>query len=160
MKLVKPRSPSGFTVFCDDIRQENTGKAIYVGVYTAGEMQVALPPPVSLPGFCFAITFIADPGYLKGPVIFKVYAPTGTGDDEVVAQMTVSSEQTAQMPHPTGPDAETLMVTANVVFQLSPLLLKGPGRLKARAECDGVEYALGSLGVKFPDGDLSGKPSK
>ena len=46
----KPRHD--FTIFCDDIREESSGKLIIIGLY-AKDIMLATPVPVTLPKLCF-----------------------------------------------------------------------------------------------------------
>jgi hypothetical protein len=40
MEFEKAASPTGFCVFCEDIRQEINGKQCYIGVFVGNELKV------------------------------------------------------------------------------------------------------------------------
>ena len=52
MKIASPSTPTGSTIFCDDIRYEINGKVTLVGVYAA-DMVLPNDFPVTLPKICF-----------------------------------------------------------------------------------------------------------
>src|SRR5262249_34042823 len=68
----------GYTIFCDDIRQEVGGKISFVGVYSDtifihGEF------PVTLPKFAFVISLIQRREILERNIQVQIFLP---GDDE------------------------------------------------------------------------------
>src|ERR1700675_16626 len=70
----------GYTIFCDDIRQEIGGKFTYVGVYS-GFMFIQPSFPVVLPKLCLAITFLQRREILIANVGIRVFLPGETDDD-------------------------------------------------------------------------------
>jgi hypothetical protein len=40
MSIIKRQIPSGYVIFCDDVRQEINGKTIFIGVYHGNDMTV------------------------------------------------------------------------------------------------------------------------
>src|SRR5262245_47170442 len=70
------RKLSGYTIFCDDIRQEVAGKTSYIGVYQDSLITNA-PFPMALPKFGISITIFDSPLKSKkfAEIPFKVFLP-------------------------------------------------------------------------------------
>lgn len=139
----KPETPFGYTIFCDDVRQEIRQKLIYIGVYT-GDMVVAGEFPVTLPRLCMIATYCQRPTDERRPVKIKVLAPTGSGD-EVVVEGDLPSEG---WNIPIDRDAEDPIVTATTNIVLEPFTIAIPGTIKVRAYYGDEEIKLGSLQVR------------
>src|SRR5689334_2514785 len=75
--------PVGFTIFCDDIRQEIGNKESYIGVY-AGAMLIHVAFPVTLQKFGFHV-FIFEPVDTAirrdFPIKISIYLP-GDAEDQ------------------------------------------------------------------------------
>lgn len=134
----------GYTIFCDDIRQEITGKAIYIGVYN-GEINFSGPAPQSLPSFSILINLMIDPDVsinqqLKLTVVFPgVEMPVVEADIDVNAALADSvnsllPEQLLRMQIP--------ILSRNIVFAES-------GLVKVRGLVNGEELKFGALKVNF-----------
>jgi hypothetical protein len=72
-------TPTGHTVFCDDIRQEANGKRLFVGVYGTTMFVRVSEFPVILPTLAFHVTYVDEPGVELPPLTLKIYFP---GDEE------------------------------------------------------------------------------
>jgi hypothetical protein len=68
----------GYTIFCDDIRQEVGGKISFVGVYS-GTMFVHGEFPVTLPKFAFGISLMQRREILEPNIQVQIFLP---GDPE------------------------------------------------------------------------------
>jgi hypothetical protein len=79
----RTRTPYGFTIFCDDLRQEANGKVIYIGVYSA-DMIIYGSPPMLLPTFVAATTYRERPGESDAPVKIKMFLP---GNDAAAVEL-------------------------------------------------------------------------
>jgi hypothetical protein len=134
----------GYTIFCDDLRQEVTGKATYIGVYN-GEINFSGPAPQSLPSFAILINVMVDPDVtidqqLKLVVTFPgVENPVVESDIDVKGALVDSGnsllpEQLLHMQIP--------IQTRNIVFAES-------GLVKVRGLVNGEELKFGALKVKF-----------
>lgn len=156
--IINPTLPSGFVIFCDDIRHEIGGKATYVGVYS-GQMVLAGNLPVTLPQLCAAIMLrVSPPTEIIKPVI-KVHI---SGQDEplfewaaeiepVIGQQdTISASQT--------PDSIMLM-QMGVFAQLQGLLIREPSEIRVRAYIGDDEYRLGALNIIVAPQMSAGEPA-
>ncbi len=143
----------GSTVFCDDIRQEVTGKLFYIGVYH-GAMLVNAKFPLTLPRFCFSIS-LSQKATIATPLIaIKIFVP-GDADDSpsIEGQMDENTEGAFQKGADMNaelfgvPKSERLITTtfSNMVFD--NFVLKEAGSIRVRADIDGKRYRLGSLRV-------------
>jgi len=58
MKIVNPTLPGGHVLFCDDIREEVTGKITYIGSYT--NVMFVRVLPATIPQFCIVVTILTE----------------------------------------------------------------------------------------------------
>jgi hypothetical protein len=143
--------PVGFTIFCDDIRQEVGGKTSLIGIYN-GVMLIHSTFPATLPKFGFRIEFL-EPAQLAlerdFTVEFRIYLP-GDEDDEpsLLAPLEPEPEQARaaleNLPPPTGQ-----RLVAHVISNLvaTPFVLKEPGMIRVRAKYKDNDLRCGSLRV-------------
>ncbi|MGB6175239.1 MAG: hypothetical protein WBF43_02615 [Methylocella sp.] len=145
MTVIAPTTPYGYTIFCDDLRQEANGKLIYIGVYTA-DMIIFGTPPMLLPTFVAAITYRERPGESDVPVKIKMFLP---GSDAAAAELDlpVAVMRSAQFGAET--EGEDRIYSAFVSIRASPLLVRQGGLIKMRAYRGDDEIRLGALAVKF-----------
>src|SRR2546423_10582055 len=78
--LVDPPDVFGSTIFCDDIRQETSGKFIYIGVYQSS-MLINTAFPIRLSRMSFAITLMQSVDIFEPSMKFRVFLP-GDSDDK------------------------------------------------------------------------------
>jgi|SRR5262249_28117087 len=133
------RHLNGYTIFCDDIRQEVAGKTSYIGVYQDNLITNA-PFPMALPKFGISITVFYSPLKSKkiSEIPFQVFLP---GEDAPALQ--------GAMPLPEislAANEPTVRMTAHLI--LAPLHLKGPGTVRVEAKIDGSSMELGRLRVE------------
>jgi hypothetical protein len=117
----------GFTIFCDDIRQEVGGKITYVGAY-GGRLLVHGDFPVRLPKFALGITYIQRRASFIQPSKFLVFLP-GDSDDQ---------------PEDVTNSANSILAI-NSMIVLSPFEMKQPGHIKVRATRGDALVRLGAL---------------
>lgn len=137
----------GYSIFCDDIRNEIGGKTTFVGTYD-NEMYVHGDFPFLLPKFGIALRYMELRGaYTDEPVTFRIYLP---GDDDGVPSFESPVTEIAKMredlkAHPDADQTSTryLKVGTNVV--LSPLVISRVGEIKVRAQCGPETVKLGTL---------------
>lgn len=139
--IINPSLPSGHTIFCDDVRQEVSGKQTLVGTY--GTYMYVAEFPVMLPKVCCVITYREAPesaGHVAIRVIQEI------GDDE-----TVVAEIEYDIPEGTRPPAELegsfIRREGKFVVQLSPFSMEGPGFLKVRVFRGDDEIRLGAMKI-------------
>lgn len=160
--MIEEEAPEifGHTIFCDDIRQEISGKWIYIGVYQ-GSLLLNSDFPQTLAKFCFSINMIMKRELAKPPIKLRIFVP---GDDEapsIEAELGETKEgglhqaaaaASEALGIPTEDQIHTVFF-ANLVFE--NFVLKEAGRVRVRADIDGKRYKLGSLLVaKNPQATL------
>lgn len=147
---VGPYLPYGYTVFCDDIREEVGGKRSLMGIYS-GDMLFQDDAPGVIPSFVAQINWLCGKDCFPSSIEFILYKDT---DDlrELLFSAKIDSENLPRLPAPApdkhDPDAPAV---ANFQFQarFSNLEFDGPCRLRVRALVDGVEHRIGAISVRF-----------
>jgi hypothetical protein len=148
MPAIKRPSPAGHVIFCDDIRQENTGKLLYIGVYAGHEMNVfAESWPVTIPKFGLAISISGDDKTLLSLTQIRIYLP-GDAEESPSLQVPVQSrDMLSAMPEPRfDQDNDLMRGTTNYVV-MSPLVINQEGRIRVIACFGDDTFKLGSLKV-------------
>ena len=144
--IVNPSFPSGFVVFCDDVRQELTGKVTMVGVYT-GQMVFTGSLPVTLPQICAVTTFrLAPPAEQIKPII-RIFQ---SGRDESLFEMEVeiAAAQPSDFPAQVEQDPDAVKFLQMIITaQLQGLVITEPCTLKVRAFVGDDEIRLGALQI-------------
>jgi hypothetical protein len=121
----------GFTIFCDDIREEVGGKFTFIGSYIE-KMFVQGTFPLALPKFGLGVTTIQR-AHLFAPLTKILVFMPGDGDDQpsITADLPTDASQ-LEIPKPNGEHAQPIVRSGtNLVF--SPLPIKQPGLMKVRA---------------------------
>jgi hypothetical protein len=140
----------GYSIFCDDIRNEPGEKLSFVGCYNG---VIFVPPtfPLVLPRFCIHIHIVSPATEPYESIAVRCYAPC---EDAPIVEEPVEppprEEQVALLAKlGTNPDAP-LYIVAGTSLILMPLQLNGPGLIRVRAVVDGAaeELRLGSLRVE------------
>jgi hypothetical protein len=164
MALLPSPDYFGYTLFCDDIRQEADGKFFFIGVYGA-DMFIHMPFPVTLPKFAFAITLVQQKEIMTPNVGFHIFLPGDTEEPSIQGGMTekvegaIGAELDARrsLIHPAalaGKEEELVAVHANLI--LTSLVIKEPGRIKVRGICGENIVRLG--GLRISPGQVQEQP--
>lgn len=153
MPLLKDNEwePHGFTIFCDDLREEKSGKTTYVGVY-ADTMYIVGDLPTAIPSLHFAIHLFSQPGrrfsslkvgislpgeLIDAPSIFTE-VPTDTVPENVV------------FPNDYGDKLEHPRAHLMLKFGISPFVIERYGRIRVNARWDERLIPLSSLLIAPP----------
>lgn len=146
MKIAERSSPYGHTIFCDDIRVENSGKLIFIGVYS-GVMFLRPAFPVSLSKIAMQVNYFEKPNESNEPVELRIFLPDSP-ETEPHVRTRIPIEEIRSMPVPEPiPDSEHFLgVVAHI--DISPLLLTKEGLIRVRAYRGDLEVRLGSLRVQ------------
>ena len=145
--------PWGFSIFCDDLRQEVDGKRTLVGTYM-GEMNIYGTLPALLPKLVIATTF------------YEPHATAATRDWEVPLHMMLPGETfdsasfKVALPAPPqtvvngirnfnepNPDNEPLFTRLDFQIMLVPFIINAEGRIKIRAMYQDEIIRLGSINM-------------
>jgi hypothetical protein len=141
----------GFTIFCDDIRQEIGGKVSFIGTYSAG-IFVHGGFPCTLAKFAFATTLLQRREVLEPNVEIQIFLP---GDDEDTPSFrthvtesvegTVAAQTAAEVAGLPRADDSFISLSAAVIT--APLVIKEPGIIKVRALRRGELVRLGAIRI-------------
>jgi hypothetical protein len=145
--IINPNTPSGYTIFCDDIRHEVTGKTTLVGVYN-NQLIVTGITPVTIPQICAAITLrILPPEKPLNPVI-KIFRNDQT-DPLFVFEADIEPAENSLIPAPM-PNMESDSVTflqIGITAQMQAITIDESCTLRVRAFIENDEVRLGSLQI-------------
>ncbi len=145
MKSIAPVTPYGYTIFCDDVRQETGGKTSHMGVYT-GKLILNAPLPVSLPKFCLVVYYFERPDESTEPVNLHVYMPGDAENAPTYNKEMPIDDVRSQTLEPETPGSDPLV---NLIAHLTitPFALTSEGRIRVRAYRGDLEVRLGTLTV-------------
>jgi hypothetical protein len=139
----------GYSIFCDDIRNEAGGKLSFIGCYNA-VMFTAPKFPLVLPKFCIHSHVFSPATQPYESVLARCYVPGGNdpiAEESIdVPKLQDQLDLLASLPK----DAEVppyIVVAASLVF--TPLEIAEPGMIHVRMLINGGpdELHLGSLKV-------------
>jgi hypothetical protein len=134
----------GYTIFCDDIRQEVGGKISFVGVYS-GTIFVHGEFPVTLPKFAFGISLIQRRELVEPNIEVQIFLPGDAEDSPSIrGQLSEPMEGALAAQIARGVD-ETATMHINLVA--ASLTFKEPGIMKVRAIRRGDLIRLGSIRI-------------
>ena len=137
-------NPSGYTIFCDDIRQELGGKLSYIGVYSS-ILYLSGGFPATLPKFGFSIHYIQPGRRPKTPIDIMIYLPGDTKNKpSIKLSIPLDTIESAEIPDD---HAERLFHAAAVV-PMTGLQLKSPGLIVVRARCEKKTKKIGGLRIE------------
>ena len=141
--MSRPQTPFGYTIFCDDIRQEVGGKTTYIGAYS-GFLVLEVDFPVTIPMLCMAVNFVIGMSDELRPLSIKAYFDPEEGEEALLIEGDVPIEGFKAV------DArlqgmDNMNRHAAVHIKLAPFNIEKAGRLKVRAYYGDEEYRLGSL---------------
>jgi hypothetical protein len=138
--------PYGTTIFCDDIRDEVTGKKTYVGVYL-DEMVLHGPYPAIIPQFAIAITYLEPLSEPVKPVSIKVFVPGPSDLGDVAVDIELPESRANSIDEAArDPLAE---YRAHILhFKISPFVVANEGYVKVRAYIGDQECRLGAMKIR------------
>jgi hypothetical protein len=149
MKHISPSTPYGYTIFCDDVRQEDNGKLLLIGVY-AGVMFVP-SFPFAAPRLTFRVTYFERIQESTEPVQIRVYFPDD-GQDSPTIKLDLSEDfRKAVPPEPVSDasdwDKPEFFLTGLFNLGISPFVMQRPGLIRVRAQRGEESIKLSSLRV-------------
>jgi hypothetical protein len=139
----------GYSIFCDDIRNEAGGKLSFIGCYN-GVIFISGQFPLVLPKLCVHTHVFSPASKPFNSLVVRCYLP---GDDTPFSEEAIEtprrSEQSELVANlKTNTDAPLFIVAATSLI-FTPLELKSAGLLRVRALIDArQELRLGSLRIE------------
>jgi hypothetical protein len=149
--LILSTNPSGSTIFCDDIREEVTGKKSLIGVYN-GAMMIASAAPAIIPQLCVLTTIRLDDDILPKKITIKIIFEDEHFFEQVIVSMDIEFPAAGSLE---GSDLlfankdGTKSAQLNNEAHIANLVLTSSGRIKVRMYDGDDVIALGSLRVIF-----------
>jgi hypothetical protein len=149
--LILPTNPSGFSIFCDDVRYELSGKQLLLGVYD-NVMMIAATSPTIIPQLCVLTTMRFDDEMLPKRATLKIIF-----EDESFVEQEIASMET-ELPVEVPQEGVDLLFSdkdgarspqIKSEARIANLILSSNGRIKVRLHVHDNVYALGSLRVIF-----------
>lgn len=138
---MKPRTPFGYAIFCDDIRQEVGNKVSIIGIYR-GVASYGAEFPLTIPRFCIAVNWVQHREDEIKSIKLRVLFEDESEAETVVIEGDIPRDAFEQAPRDNAGDE---MLHAFISIALSPLLVERQSKLKVRAYYGDEEYRLGSL---------------
>jgi len=143
----------GYSIFCDDIRNEVGGKLSFIGCYNS-VMFVPAAFPFTLPKFCVHLHIVTPAHRPFKLIVARCYVPGET--DPIVAERIEAPDRAEQgrLVDEIGnvPSIPKFIVAAaSLIF--APLEIKEPGLISMRAlvDDDEEELKIGSLRVAIAE---------
>jgi hypothetical protein len=139
----------GYSVFCDDIRNEVGGKLSFIGCYNA-VMFVEPRFPFVLSKFCAHVHLVSPASQPYRSIVVRCYAP---GQEEPILEEPIAApaplDQMKLVAELEPAHAAPRLIVAATSLIFSPLRIEAPGLISIRAVVDGAdgELGLGSLRV-------------
>ena len=132
------------SLFCDDIRQEISGKQSFIGVYTSKMFVQEFP--TLLPKLCLVISALTP---IEKP--FKKMTFRVLKDDEIFAEGTIEEEELIKlvMPDLSQSDGNPNLISSKVQFVFSPFQIDGPCTLKVRVITESEELTAAGLRIEL-----------
>ena len=139
----------GYSIFCDDIRNEPGGKLSFIGCYN-GIIFISGQFPLVLPKLCVHTHIFSPASQPFSSIVVRCYLP---GDEQPFAEEPIETPQRSAQ---TGlvanlkPEASApLYIVAATSLIFTPLELRSGGLMRIRAFVDAEqEVRLGSLRIE------------
>lgn len=143
----------GYSIFCDDIRNEVGGKLSFIGCYNS-VMFTSPDMPFVLPKFCIHTHVVSPAEYPLSSVLLRCYVP---GIDEPIIEEPIDTppiaEQKKLVSELESGNTAPRYIVASASLILSPFEVLGAGLISVRAVIGDMaeELSLGSLRVVVGD---------
>ncbi len=147
--IIQPTTPSGYVIFCDDVRQEVSGKHTLVGMY-GGEMTVFGTAPAVVPMLCAVVRYRENPEHLPQLVRFEVIKITPDSRTVLMEASTDIPPPPTEFEFPDSLEEDTHnFVELGFTAKISPLEISEDCQIKVRAYAGENEIRLGALAIKL-----------
>ena len=142
--MLEPTSTHAWTIFCDDIRQETTGKMLFIGIYGSTALVEKFPHRQRL---FVASTLVTPPTPESRQASFKLYLNEAVALESNFVIPPGSSVEQLNDPIDPLPDGEKPQRIARLAFitELADLNVEKASSLRARWTLAGSSYRAGVL---------------
>jgi hypothetical protein len=133
-------------MFCDDIRAEDNGKHLLIGVYDDA-IVIQSEFPIILPQLSFFVKLLEPISYRGKSGLIRIYFEPHGSDAEVLLEIELPRDRWTKADDPHfDPSAKYLNV--NFLVKAVPFRVESPGYLRVRGYYDDDEVKLGSISVQ------------
>jgi hypothetical protein len=139
------REPFGYTLFCDDVRQEIGGKYSLIGIYR-NDLIFEGPFPAKLSKLCLIVNYEQPANLDLLPLKLKVLLDDNEFVDAAIDLPNAPIERTAD---------ENKNVGLQVVMNLADVQFVQPTKIKVRIYRDEKEIKCGTLTVSAKPSDAA-----
>jgi hypothetical protein len=151
--LILPSTPSGTTIFCDDVRHEITGKTSLIGVYQ-DTMSIVSNEPILVPQLCILTKIRLTHDELPISFLLKIIFEDEKFEEQIIQEMELDFPAIdATQPLPLDTIFSDKEGVRYVQLQTEARLINFPitkgGRIKIRMFVGDKQIALGSLRCLF-----------
>ena len=146
--IIEPKPPYGYTIFCDDIRQEVNGKTTHVGIY-AGEMSIVSEGNAVIPQLCALLVYRDLPDtMLTRPVLYKLIRSSDKGEQVLLeAPFNPPPDLKIREAPQIGRQDGTNFTEIRLEAKLAPFIVEESCLLKSRIYVGDDEVLCGALRV-------------
>lgn len=154
--MIEQERPDAFghTIVCDDIRQEISGKLIFIGAYTQGIMVIHGDLPFTLPQLCFAISLSQKKETFSPSVKIRIFVP-GDAEDAPSIEGEIGERVDGGMHEEANHNAEQLSIPKSerkylnlfATMQFTGFQIREEGLLKVRADIGDKRYDIGGIRI-------------
>src|ERR1700754_1664194 len=139
----------GYSIFCDDIRNDPGGKLSFVGCYN-GVIFISGRFPLVLPKLCVHTHILSPACQPFSSIVVRCYLP---GDEKPFCEEPIETperhDQTELVAHLKTDTGAPLFIVAATSLIFTPLELRSAGLMRVRAVVDAEqEIRLGSLRIE------------
>ena len=134
----------GFSIFCEDIREEVKNRSSWMGVFK-GVIYVESSFPFFMPKLVVIVNYFEVPEAHKEDLEFRIYSTDGAKVAEVKINR---SSLDAHFAANSVSENDEALISVEVPFIFLPMVVQKPGVLKVRMFDGAQEVKLGSLEFK------------
>lgn len=145
------RARAAHAIFCDDLRHEDSGKLLIIGMY--GDEMGVPAFPLQLPVLTILVSASTPADEPFKSLEVKVYfgeeqIASRVAPPETIAQLSAASAESVTQLMAPSPRGGHVANRWRVNVQLAPFLVSGPGVLRVRVITEAEEIPAGGLGIR------------
>lgn len=157
--IVQPSLPSGYVIFCDDIRHEVNNKVTFVGTYT-GDMIAYGVGSATISQLFALIVYRDDPTTFPKKVSFRAFKQGSETETLLTADIEIPAEAGNLPPLNEFSDPDSIkFAEMRVEAKFSPLVINEACQLKVRVFSGDDEIRLGALNIRLEPPPEPPKPA-
>lgn len=141
-------------IFCDEVRTENNGKAIYIGIYN-GSMLLNNDTPTLLPQLTVVATYVETKGAFDAPIMFKLSA---TWQEAPIIEIDVINGPRPYVQPTRFPYGGEPLTQLQILIPITQFMIPSEGRLSANFVCGEQVVKAGSLEILISDQATAAAP--